>query len=182
MAFTRNVTDHLEAVREAHLGNFAERRVRLLGCRGINARAHATLLGRGLKCRRCVARLERVSRLGNQLIDRRHRRPSLPSFPGKARNKPFASPLCIYLADKNSSASFRACRPALRTQVSAGAVCTFSTRKTKSRHPPDCGRALLRSDSRAAVKHRGCSLAISDRCCQRQRLSFIRRGYVPAKL
>ena len=52
----------------------------------------------------------------------------------------------------------------------------FPTRKTKSRHPPKCGRALFRSDGHTAVKHRDRSLLKSDRCCQRQRLSFIRRG------
>ena len=52
----------------------------------------------------------------------------------------------------------------------------FPTRKTKSRHPPKCGRALFRSDGHTAVKHRDRSVLKSDRCCQRQRLSFIRRG------
>jgi len=51
-----------------------------------------------------------------------------------------------------------------------------STRKTKSRHPPNCGRALFRSDDHAAVRHRGRSLLESHNGCQRQRLSFIRRG------
>src|SRR5262245_27321467 len=55
----------------------------------------------------------------------------------------------------------------------------FPTRKTKSRHPPNCGRALFRSDGRVAVKHRARSLSKSDRCCQKQRLSFIRRGVGP---
>src|SRR5262249_13607486 len=56
------------------------------------------------------------------------------------------------------------------------ALFVLSTRKTKSRRPPVCGRALLRSDNRVTVKHRGHSLANSDRCCQWQRLSFICRG------
>ena len=54
-----------------------------------------------------------------------------------------------------------------------------STRKTKSRHPPTAaGRSPVRTDalrlSTAAVHSQK-----SDRCCQWQRLSFIRRGVVP---
>jgi hypothetical protein len=57
-----------------------------------------------------------------------------------------------------------------------------STRKTKSRHPPTAaGRSSVRTDalrlSTAAVHSQK-----SDRCCQRQRLSFIRRGVVPNRL
>lgn len=57
-----------------------------------------------------------------------------------------------------------------------------STRKTKSRHPPTAaGRSSVRTDalrlSTAAVHSQK-----SDRCCQRQRLSFIRRGVVPNHL
>lgn len=57
-----------------------------------------------------------------------------------------------------------------------------STRKTKSRHPPTAaGRSSVRTDalrlSTAAVHSQK-----SDRCCQRQRLSFIRRGVVPNQL
>jgi hypothetical protein len=82
-----------------------------------------------------------------------------------------------------SSASFRVCRPGIRArEYPLPSFARFPTRKTKSRHPPKCGRALFRSDSHTAVKHRGRSLLKSDRCCQRQRLSFIRRGDAPAKL
>jgi hypothetical protein len=84
-----------------------------------------------------------------------------------------------------SSASYRAYRPGIAVRASMAArnlARVFPTRKTKSRHPPNCGRALFRSDGRVAVKHRGRSLSKSDRCCQRQRLSFIRRGVVPNHL
>src|SRR6185312_16788735 len=83
-----------------------------------------------------------------------------------------------------SSASYRAYRPGIAVRASMAHVTSrvFPTRKTKSRHPPNCGRALFRSDGRVAVKHRGRSLSKSDRCCQRQRLSFIRRGVVPNRL
>src|SRR3954452_15389838 len=46
MALTRNVTDHFEAVGQAHLCDLTKRRVRLLRSRGVNARANATLLRR----------------------------------------------------------------------------------------------------------------------------------------
>src|SRR5687767_7272451 len=44
MSLARDVTNHFEAVGEADLGDLAERRVRLLRRRGVDARAHATLL------------------------------------------------------------------------------------------------------------------------------------------
>src|SRR6185312_4973396 len=65
------------AVGEAHLSDLAQRRVRLLRGRRVDARAHAALLRRVLERRRGIARLQRLTRLGNQLIDRRHS-PSLP--------------------------------------------------------------------------------------------------------
>src|SRR3984885_9631043 len=49
MAFTRNVADDLEAVGQAHLCNLAQRRVRLLRRRGVDARANAALLRRLLQ-------------------------------------------------------------------------------------------------------------------------------------
>src|SRR6202795_4770914 len=44
MTFTRNVTDHFEAVGQAYLGDLTKRRVRLLRGRGVDARANAALL------------------------------------------------------------------------------------------------------------------------------------------
>src|SRR5260221_11520647 len=46
VAFAADVADHLEAVREADLGDLAQRRVGLLRRRGVDARAHAALLRR----------------------------------------------------------------------------------------------------------------------------------------
>src|SRR4249920_972759 len=89
MAFARDVADHFEAVGKTHLRNLAQRRIRLLGRRRVDTRADASLLRRGFKRGRSVARLERVPWLGNQLVDRRHRWPSLLSFLGDAkRNRP----------------------------------------------------------------------------------------------
>src|ERR1700743_825396 len=72
MAFTRNVTDHLEAVGETHLGDLAQRRVRLLRRRGVDAGAHAALLRRLLQRRHLLARLLHGARTCDQLVDRRH--------------------------------------------------------------------------------------------------------------
>src|SRR3712207_1671045 len=47
VAFARDVADHLVAVGETDLGDLAERRVRLLRGRGVDAGAHATLLRAG---------------------------------------------------------------------------------------------------------------------------------------
>src|SRR3974377_731437 len=69
---TRYVADDLETIGQAHLSDLAQRRVRLLRCRRIYARANAALLRRSLQRRHSVARLEWVPRLGNQLVDCRH--------------------------------------------------------------------------------------------------------------
>src|SRR5256885_10576484 len=72
MAFTRDVADHFEAVGQAHLGDLAKRRVRLLRRRGVDARADAALLRRLLQRRHLLARLLYNARLCDQLVDRRH--------------------------------------------------------------------------------------------------------------
>src|SRR6476646_1554682 len=72
MAFPRNVADHLEAVGQAHLGDLAKRRVRLLRGRGVDARANAALLRRLLQRRHLLARLLYNARTCDQLVDRRH--------------------------------------------------------------------------------------------------------------
>src|SRR5258708_38833128 len=74
MAFARDVADHLEAVGETHLGDLAQRRVRLLRRRRIDARADATLLRALLKRRHLFLRLLHHPRVADQLIDRRHAR------------------------------------------------------------------------------------------------------------
>src|SRR5262249_31059626 len=74
MALARDVADHLEAVGEAHLGDLAQRRVRLLRRRRIDARADPALLRTGLQRRHLVARFDRDPRLADQLVDGRHAR------------------------------------------------------------------------------------------------------------
>src|SRR5947199_3344735 len=77
VALTRNVTDDLEAICQAHLGHFTKRRVRLLRGRGVDARADAALLRRLLQRRHLLARLLYYARTCDQLVDRRHRSPLL---------------------------------------------------------------------------------------------------------
>src|SRR5258708_23331067 len=72
MAFTRNVADDFEAIGQAHLGDLAKRRVRLLRGRGVDARANAALLRRLLQRRHLLARLLYDARTCDQLVDRRH--------------------------------------------------------------------------------------------------------------
>src|ERR1041385_5125309 len=72
MAFTRDVTDHLEAVGQGHLGDLAQRRVRLLRRGRIDARADTALLRAALQRRHLLLRLLHHPRAGDQLVDRRH--------------------------------------------------------------------------------------------------------------
>src|ERR1700751_2509029 len=72
VALTGNVADDLEPVGETHLGDLAQRRVRLLRGRGVDARAHAALLRRLLQRRHLLARLLYDAWTCDQLIDRRH--------------------------------------------------------------------------------------------------------------
>src|SRR5579863_3799166 len=72
VALARNVTDHLKPVGEAHLGDLAQRRVRLLGGRGVDTRAHPALLRRLLQRRHLLARLLYDAWTCDQLVDRRH--------------------------------------------------------------------------------------------------------------
>src|SRR5215813_9383072 len=91
MALAGDVADHLEAVGEANLGDLAQRRIRLLGRRRVDARAHAALLRRLLQGRHLLARLLRHPRLADQLIDRRHLQPS-PWLRGLRPGVPTAYP------------------------------------------------------------------------------------------
>src|ERR1700740_1177247 len=72
MALARDVADHLETVGQAHLRDLAQRRVRLLRGRGVDARANAALLRRLLQRRNLLARLLHRPRTCDHLVDRRH--------------------------------------------------------------------------------------------------------------
>src|SRR6185369_13939089 len=92
MALAWDVADHFEAVGEAHLGDLAQRRVRLLRRRRIDARADAALLRALLERRHLLLRLLHHPRLADQLVDRRHagllrskRASALLMRPGPAR-------------------------------------------------------------------------------------------------
>src|SRR5690606_36907381 len=67
-----DVADHLEAVDETDLRDLAQRRVRLLRRRGVDARANTPLLRVGLHGRNLVALHRRDARLADQLVDGRH--------------------------------------------------------------------------------------------------------------
>src|SRR5512133_721265 len=73
MADARDVARHLEAVRQPDARHLAERGVRLLGRRRVDARAHAALLRRLLERGRLLLGEEPLSPPAHQLADRRHR-------------------------------------------------------------------------------------------------------------
>src|ERR1700694_493852 len=87
VTFTRNVADDFEPVGQAHLGALAERRVRLLRGRGVDARAHTALLRRLLQRRHLLARLLYDAWTCDQLVDRRH-----VSLHPLVRAKPLSAP------------------------------------------------------------------------------------------
>src|SRR5690606_11488608 len=72
VALARNVADHLEAVGQADLRHLAQRRVRLLRRRRVDARAHAPLLRVLLHRGNLVALHRRYARLADQLVYGRH--------------------------------------------------------------------------------------------------------------
>src|SRR5262245_9190426 len=72
VTLARNVADYLEAVREPHLGDLAQCRIRLFRRRRIDARAHPTLLRTLLQRWHLLLRVLRDARLADQLVDGRH--------------------------------------------------------------------------------------------------------------
>src|SRR6202012_4860903 len=122
MTFTRDVTDHLEAVGQAHLGDLTKRRVRLLRGRGVDARANAALLRRLLQSRHLLARLLNDARTCDQLVDRRH-----VILHPLVRAKPASAPQIL---------------PG--TSVPFGRVARNNPRKAKSRQPHIAERKALR--------------------------------------
>ena len=76
VAFTADVGDDFETVREAHLGNLTESGVRLLRRRGVDARANATLLRAVLQSGALALVMSELAGLANKLVNSRHIRPS----------------------------------------------------------------------------------------------------------
>src|ERR1700744_3379379 len=72
VTFARNVGQRFEAVGQAHLGDLAQRGVRLLRRRGVDAGADGALLRAVLQGRKLVALGLGAARLANELIDCRH--------------------------------------------------------------------------------------------------------------
>src|SRR6516164_3299949 len=77
VALAGNVADHFEAVRQPHLGDFAQRRVRLLWRCGVDAGADAALLRALLQSRHLLLRVLRHARLANELVNGGHPSSSL---------------------------------------------------------------------------------------------------------
>src|ERR1700693_714643 len=156
MALARNVADHLEAVGQPHLGDLAQRRIRLLRGRGVHPGANAALLRRSLQRRHLVAALLPHSRLADQLGDRRHRvphpisrtrvRPRLaptwfaqnetaPSGPG--RNGAYAS------TEDRDAATARSCTRSL-TKLSEAASEFLGSRRLRRRADGETHRLPLK--------------------------------------
>src|SRR6516164_2821951 len=76
VAFARDVADDLEAVGQPHLGDLAQRRIRLFRRRRVNAGANSPLLRACLEMARLLAVDLGSPRLADQLANRRHARPS----------------------------------------------------------------------------------------------------------
>src|SRR5438445_6139119 len=72
MAFAGNIGQRLEAVGQTHLGDLAQRGVRLLRRRGVDAGTDGALLRALLQGRNLVALRLGAARLANELIDCRH--------------------------------------------------------------------------------------------------------------
>src|SRR5947208_522926 len=77
--------EHLERVRQPHPRDLAERRVRLLGRRRVDADADAALLGTPLHRGRLRLLTHRLTTLMDQLVDGRHDSPS----PSRRQNSHF---------------------------------------------------------------------------------------------
>src|SRR5204862_1175210 len=73
VAFAADVGNDLEAVREAHLGDLAQRRVRLLRGRGVDACADAAALRPALQRRRLRLDGLGLAAVADELVDRGHR-------------------------------------------------------------------------------------------------------------
>src|SRR5260221_723434 len=103
MAFAGDVARHLEPVGETDAGDLAQRRVRLLRRRRIDAGADAALLRARLQGPHLVARHLRSPRAADKLVDPRHpsNTPSVKQMPAKRQRPRYdtVSPARIDLAD-----------------------------------------------------------------------------------
>src|SRR5436305_2990686 len=118
VAHARDVGGDLDAAGEADASDLAQRRVRLLGRRRVDARAHAAAL-RGTLQRRGLGLLDLVlAALADQLVDRGHGWPGSPTCAGVC-----SSVWCVLVVlgcrsssdsgrDPLSGPRGRACRPA----------------------------------------------------------------------
>src|SRR5262245_28170196 len=72
MPLARDIARHFQTVGQSHARDLAQSRVRLLRRRGVDARAHPTLLRVGLHGRHFVPLARLAARLADQLLYRRH--------------------------------------------------------------------------------------------------------------
>src|SRR5207237_10456971 len=75
MPFARDVRRHLEAVRQPYTSDFAQRRVRLLRRRGVDARADAALLRVTAQRGRLLFSFHGTSAVADELVDGWHALP-----------------------------------------------------------------------------------------------------------
>ena len=76
VAFTTDIRNDFKAIRETHLGNLTESRVRLLRGRRVNTSTNATLLRAVLQGRALAFIVRKRTGLTNELVNSWHKRPS----------------------------------------------------------------------------------------------------------
>src|SRR5690242_3110872 len=159
VADARDVGGDLDAAGEADASDLAQRRVRLLRRRRVDARAHATTL-RGTLQRRGLGLLDLVlAALADQLVDRGHERPGSPTCGwavlwncstdelGRARGAGPARPDPGH--PEPSGPRGRACRPSRdRPTRRTGSVAP------RDSAPPPTGRHLRDTAGRQAHRER----------------------------
>src|SRR5262249_49709550 len=90
VSLAADVADDLEAIGQPHLRHLAQSGVRLLGRRGVDARAHAALLRALLERRYLALRLRGHAALAHELVDCWH--PVCPLTAGILPGQPLINP------------------------------------------------------------------------------------------
>src|SRR5512134_1726522 len=84
VAFARDVTRHFELIGETNARHLAQRRIRLFRRRGVDARTDPPLLRAGLHGRHLVPLARLLPWLADQLLYRRHLKPSSNRYCGRS--------------------------------------------------------------------------------------------------
>src|SRR5580658_2266816 len=119
VAFARDIADDLEAVGQPHLGDLAQRRIRLLRRRRIDARAHAALLRARLEMAGFLAVGLRLPRLADQLANRRHVGPKL-QFPRRPAVNRTENPTPAARPSREAGKATRETNSALKSRMGFG--------------------------------------------------------------